>query len=60
MHPVFFFSEAMCSLQQLGVEPTGDIEMLQAIRREVQARCTRDVIVAHILDKDRKVRILFC
>ncbi|XP_032221893.2 HEAT repeat-containing protein 4 isoform X1 [Nematostella vectensis] len=44
--------EAIFTLQTLGVEPTGDLEMIEAIRTEVHRLCTRDLVVAHILEED--------
>lgn len=41
------------TLESLGVEPTGDKEMIEAIRQEVKRLCKRDVIVAHILEADQ-------
>ena len=40
------------TLESLGVEPTGDLEMVEAIRQEVRRLCQRDSIVAHILQED--------
>ncbi|XP_031556052.1 HEAT repeat-containing protein 4-like [Actinia tenebrosa] len=45
--------EAIFTLKCLGVEPTGDLEMLEAIGKEVRRLCTRDVIVSHIIDEDK-------
>lgn len=42
------------TLESLGVEPTGDKEMIEAIRQEVKRLCKRDVIVAHILEADQE------
>lgn len=39
-------------MQSLDVEPTGDLEMIEAIRKEVQRLCTRDAVVAHIIEED--------
>lgn len=41
------------TLESLGVEPTGDLEMVEAIRQEVRRLCKRDAIVAHILQEDQ-------
>lgn len=45
--------EAIMTLESLGVEPTGDLEMVEAIRQEVRRLCKRDAIVAHILQEDQ-------
>lgn len=45
--------EAIITLESLGVEPTGDLEMVEAIRQEVRRLCRKDAIVAHILQEDR-------
>lgn len=45
--------EAVMTLESLGVEPTGDLEMAEAIRQEVRRLCQRDAIVAHILEDDK-------
>ena len=52
--PVIFliFREAIITLESLGVEPTGDLEMVEAIRKEVRRLCRKDAIVAHILHED--------
>ena len=41
------------TLESLGVEPTGDLEMVEAIRQEVRRLCQRDAIVSHILQEDQ-------
>lgn len=41
------------ALESLGVEPTGDVEMVEAIRQEVRRLCRKDAIVAHILQEDQ-------
>lgn len=43
------------TLESLGVEPTGDLEMVEAIRQEVRRLCQRDAIVSHILLEDQAV-----
>ncbi|XP_020610496.1 uncharacterized protein LOC110049064 [Orbicella faveolata] len=45
--------EAIITLESLGVEPTGDLEMVEAIRQEVRRLCRKDAIVAHILQEDQ-------
>lgn len=48
-----FLREAIITLESLGVEPTGDLEMVEAIRQEVRRLCRKDAIVAHILQEDQ-------
>ena len=48
-----FCREAIMTLESLGVEPTGDLEMVEAIRQEVRRLCQRDAIVSHILQEDQ-------
>ena len=48
-----FHREAIMTLESLGVQPTGDLEMVEAIRQEVRRLCKRDAIVAHILQEDQ-------
>ncbi|KAL9983640.1 hypothetical protein ACROYT_G005843 [Oculina patagonica] len=45
--------EAIITLESLGVEPTGDLEMVEAIRQEVRRLCRKDAIVSHILEEDQ-------
>lgn len=47
------FREAIFTLESLGVEPTGDLEMVEAIRQEVRRLCRKDAIVSHILEEDQ-------
>lgn len=52
-HLSYFCREAIITLESLGVEPTGDLEMVEAIRQEVRRLCRKDAIVAHILEEDQ-------
>ena len=52
---LIFAREAIVALESLGVEPTGDMEMDEAIRQEVRRLCRKDAIVAHILQEDQAV-----
>ena len=51
-----FFREVIIALESLGVEPTGDVEMVEAIRQEVRRLCRKDAIVAHILQEDQSAK----
>ena len=44
------------ALESLGVEPTGDVDMVEAIRQEVKRLCHRDAIAAHILQEDKSAQ----